>query len=145
MYTPETYFTQEVLSEVLSEFEWPAPYKLEDWLPDGIAMVFPKCCLFFMEGFESSMLLKFVPEDTGLDASLTLEEALLAFAPESSRTGAPYTPGLILDQSPYASVDVVKNRLRDLCKIILTHFQACLLGDFSWVERYKAYYANKRA
>ena len=145
MYTPKTYMTQEVLSQVLSEFEWPAPYALEDWLPDGIAMVFPKCNLFFMEGFEGSMLLEFLAEDTGLDASVTLKEVLLALRSSSAQTGAFDTPGLIRDLSPYPSVDVVKNRLRDLCKIVLTHFRTCLLGDFSWVERYKAYYANKPA
>jgi hypothetical protein len=143
MYMPKTYMTQEVLTQVLSEFEWPAPYVLEDWLPDGIAMVFPKCNLFFVEGFESNMLLEFLSDDTGLDSSVTLKEALLAFG--SVHTGAPDTPGLIDDFSPYPSVDVVKNRLRNLCKIVLTHFRTCLLGDYSWVERYKAYYANKPA
>jgi hypothetical protein len=144
MYMPKTYMTQDVLSQVLAEFEWPAPYTLEDWLPDGIAMIFPKCTLFFVEGFESEMILEFLlPEDTGLDKSVTLKEALLAISPDRER-GAPPTPGLIRDFSPHASLDAVKIRLRNLCTIVLTHFQACILGDFSWVERYKAYYAHKQ-
>lgn len=143
MYHPERYMTVEVLAEVLAEYEWPAPYTLEDWLPDGIVMAFPKSNLFFVEGFEGDMTLKFLPEDTGMDQTLTIEHALLAIGPDPEHTGGPLTPNLINDRSPHASLDKVKNGIRDLCTIILTHFQDCILGDFSWVAAYQAYLASK--
>lgn len=134
--------TMEVLSEVLSELEWPAPYTLEDELPDGIVMSFPDCDLFFMEGFESEMVLEFPPSRTGMDRSLTLDHALLALSPDPAGSGGLPTPGLINDRSPAPSVDKVKNGIRDLCKMVLTHLQPCILGDFSWVDKYKAHLAR---
>jgi hypothetical protein len=98
MYHPERFMTVEVLSEVLSEFEWPAPYTLEDWSPDGILMAFPKSNVFFVEGFEGDMPVKFLPEDTGMGQTLTLEHALLAIGPAPERTGGPLTPNLINDR-----------------------------------------------
>jgi hypothetical protein len=138
MYHPAEYMTVEVVSEVLSEFEWPAPYTLEDDLPDGIAMVFPKCTLYFVEGFESDMYLEFLAEDTGLDNSVTLKQVLVSMG------GIP-TPKLkvIDDLSRGASLATVKNGLRILCTIILTHFRSSILGDFGWVEHYKAYRARR--
>ncbi len=133
----------EVLSEVLSEFEWPAPYTLEDELPDGIVMSFPNCNLFFVEGFESEMTLELPPSETGMDRSMTIEHALLAISADPEGSGGVQTPGLINDRSPAASLDKVKNGIRDLCKMLLTHLEACILGDFSWVDKYKAYLAHK--
>ena len=54
MYYPKEYMTVEVVSEVMSELEWPAPYTIEEDLPDGIAVLFPKCTLYFVEGFRDS-------------------------------------------------------------------------------------------
>lgn len=144
MYHPERYMTVEVLAEVLAEFEWPASYTLEDWLPDGIVIAFPNSNLFFTEGFEGDVTLKFLPEDTGMDQTLTLEHALLAIGPDPERTGGPLTPNLINDHSPHASLDKVKNGIRDMCTIMLSHFKGCILGDFGWVAAYQAYLANKR-
>ena len=138
MYHPERFMTVDVLSQVLSEFEWPAPYTLEDWLPDSIGVVFPKCTLTFSEGFESDMQLKFLDRDTGLGNSVTLNEVLISM-------GGPDTPGLIDYFSPGASLEKVQNEVRDLCTMVLTHFKATLLGDFSWVESYKEYVARSRS
>jgi hypothetical protein len=130
--------TMEVLADVLSEFDWPAPYVLEDELPDGIVMRFPRSSLFFVEGFEGDMALEFLPEDTGTDQKLTVGHALSVIVPESTRKGGPITLNLIDDESPYASLEKVKNGIRDLCTIALTHLQPCILGDFGWVAAYKA-------
>lgn len=134
----------QVASEVLSEFAWPAPYTLEDWLPDGIAMVFPRCTLLYAEGFESDMALKFLPDDTGLDDTLTLTHALLALKAAPDRANLPPDPPLINDVTPAASLDKVKNGIRDLSTLVLTYLRPCLLGDFSWVEAYKAFAARAR-
>lgn len=136
MYTPQHYLTMDVLAEVLAEREWPAPYRLENYLPDGIAAVFPKCTLFFEEGFESDMEVSFLVEDTGLDEPVTLKDILI------SRGGVD-TPGLINFFSPHASLDKVKNEVRDLCTIFMTHFRGMLDGDFAWVDDYRKYLARR--
>lgn len=51
-------------------------YTLDDWQPDGIAVVFPACTLVIVESFESEMELEFSEEDTGVEYSLSLTHAL---------------------------------------------------------------------
>ena len=139
MYSPKRYLTLELLAEIVSEYEWPAPYTLEDDLPDGIIMKFPNSNLVFSEGFESDMDLQFLPEDTGTDTNLGFTHALMAIVPEAERDPKkPLTPGLINDDPPAASPIKVKNGLRDLCTIALYHLKPCILGDFSWVAKYRA-------
>jgi hypothetical protein len=142
MYQPEEFMTLDVVTEIVSQFEWPAEYELEDELPDGVLLVFPRCRLLLVEGFESDISIKFVARDTGLSTSLTLGEALL-----SVTGGGPLPeprPKLVGDDSPSASLEKVKHGLQDQCALVLAYFRPCLLGDFSWVEAYKAYYARKR-
>ena len=127
----------DVLAQVLSERDWPAPYKLEDGLPDNIAVVFPKCTLYFEEGFEGDMDVSFSADDTGLDSDVRLHDVLVSMGGVGDRT-----PGLINQFAPAASLDKVKNGIRDLCTILLTHFRPSLTGDFSWVEKYRAYKAG---
>lgn len=145
MYTPPSFMTLEVVSEVVSQFDWPASYTLEDDLPDGVVMEFPGCRLFFVEGFEGEISIKFLPRDTGLKTSLTMAEALLGLR-SAQAAGVSSGPKLDLfnDRSPRASLDKVKHGLHDQCVIVLAHFRDCLLGDFSWVETYKTYYARKQ-
>lgn len=145
MYNPETYLTLDVVTDVVAQFDWPAPYELEDELPDGVVMAFPRCHLLFDEGFESEVSIKFLTEDTGLATSLKLSEALLALKSTGFDTGVPPTLPLIHDRSPHASLAKVKNGLHDQCVIVLAHFRPCLQGDFRWVEAYKAYAARKRS
>lgn len=139
MYEPKKYLTMQVASEVLAEFEWPERYVLEDWSPDGIAMVFPKCILIFSEGFESDMDLVFSAEDTGLDEMLTLTDALLAIKSTSDPVSLPPAPPLIREHIPHASLEKVKIGIRNLSMLILTYLPSCMLGDFRWVETYKAF------
>jgi hypothetical protein len=127
MYNPPRYLTVEVLAAILGEFEWPATYSLEDWDPDGVGVVFPRCTLAFEEGFESEMQVRFV-EVHGLDRPVTLTEVTVAL-------GGLNTPGLINYFSPAASLDKVKNGTRDLCRILLTHFRSTLLGDPGWLDK----------
>lgn len=139
MYEPKRYLTMQLASEVLSEFEWPVAFTLEDRLPDGIAMVFPGCTPVFSEGFESEMMLKFLPDDTGLKETVTLRHAVVALKTIHDREHLPPAPALINDPSPVASLDKVKNGIRDLSTLVLTYLRPTLLGDFSWVEVYKAF------
>lgn len=146
LYNPEQYMTLELVDEIASQFDWPAPYTLEDELPDGVLMAFPKCHLLFVEGFEGEMLLKFIPQDTGLAQALTIQSVLLALRSEAEHRGEALPKqnlNLINDRSPPASLGKVRNGIHDQCTIVLAHFRQCLLGDFSWVETYKAYQARR--
>jgi hypothetical protein len=119
-----------------ARFAAPKVYHLEDYRPDGIAVVFPKCTLFFEESFESEMELSFDAEQTGLDSPVTIKDIFIS-------RGGVETPGLINYFSPGASLEKVKNGIRDLCTIVFTHFRPTLEGDFGWVEAYRAYLARK--
>ncbi len=135
-YNPPSYMTLEVLSAILKEFKWPAPYTLEDDLPDGIVMRFPNSNLYFCEGLDSEMCLKFLTEDTHTSYNLQIAHALLVMVPESQRDGKPITPGLLDYWIPGASLEKVETQIRNLCKIVLYHLKPCILGDFSWVKEY---------
>ena len=138
MYNPPTFLTPEVLADVISEFPWPAPFTLDDDRPDGIEIRLPRCHLYVTEGFESNMELKFLPESTGLDHTVTVAAALAALRKDPDRT-LPPRPKLIDFFSPQASLDKVKNEVRDLCTLLFTYFQPSLEGDFGWVASYRAH------
>jgi hypothetical protein len=146
MYHIEKHLTLEVAAEVVSRFEWPAPYTLEDELPDGIMMIFPACRLLLAEGFEGEVAIRFLVRDTGLPSSVDMDSALNALVSEAERAGAPFPRrsdlGLIRDASHQGSLDRVKNELHDQCAITLAYFRNSLLGDFRWVESYRAYLAR---
>ncbi len=141
MYSPPTFLTPEVLAEVLAEFSWPAPYALEDDRPDGIEVRLPRCLLYVTEGFESNMDLKFLPESTGLDRSVPIANALAALRKDPGRP-LPPRPKLLNYFSPHASLDKVKNELRDLCALLFTYFRPSLDGEFDWVAAYRKHSAE---
>lgn len=143
MYDPKRYLTMQAAEEVLSEFRWPAPYMLENELPDGIAMVFPRCTIMFSEGFESEMNALFSPAETGVQDPLSVGHALLTLRSGPGQANLPPEPPLIRDTIGPASLDKVKNGIRDLSTLLLTYLRPCLLGDFGWVEDYKALRARR--
>lgn len=138
MYNPPTFLTPEVLAEVLAEFPWPAPYTLEEDLPDGIEIHLPRCHLYVTEGFESDMDLKFRRESTGLNRSVSIVDALHVLATNPDRV-LPPEPKLINQFAGHASLDKLKNGVRDLCTLLFTYFRPSLEGDFSWVAYYRAH------
>ena len=98
MYNPPRFLTPDVLADVFAEFSWPAPYTLEEDF-DGIEVCFPRCHLYVTEGFESDMSLKFLPESTGLDCSVSVVDALAVLREVPGRT-LPAPPTLIDYFSP---------------------------------------------
>src|ERR1043165_9678567 len=138
MYNPPTFMTPEVLGEILAEFSWPASYVLDDDRPDGIEIRLPRCQLYACEGFESDMQLKFLPESTGLDRPVSIADALASLRKDPERT-LPPRPKLLDFFSPQASLDKVKNELRDLLTLLFTYFRPSLDGDFGWVPSYRKY------
>ena len=135
MYNPPRFLTPAVLGEVLAEFPWPAPYTVTADF-DGIEVRLPRCHLYVTEGFESDMDLAFLPECTGLDDMVSVGDALRALRADPDRP-LPPEPKLINYFSPNASLDKVKNELRDLFTLIFTYFRASLEGSFDWVTAYR--------
>jgi hypothetical protein len=131
MYMPPTFLTVEVLKDVVSKFEWPAPYTFEDKLPDGIILGFPKCHLFFSEGFESDMSISFLKSETGRPR-LMLPDAIRALEFAGTKVDTPdYGPS-----DGFASLQKVRTELHELCTLALAYLKPCILGDFSWVAAY---------
>ena len=128
------------LKRVLDEFQWPEPYELEDELPDGVAMVFPRCTLFWVEG--DGVAIQFLSQDTHFDAKLTHKHALRAVRSKLDPATAPPEPPLIDDIASMPSLEKFRNNVRDLCTLVLTYLRPTLAGDFSWVETAKAYFQS---
>ena len=137
MYNPPKYLTPAVLTEVMAEFPWPAPYTLKADF-DGIEVDLPRCHLYVTEGFESEMDLAFLPERTGLDEMVSIGDALRVLTNDPSRT-LPPEPKLINFFGPEASLEKVKNQLRDLFTLLFTYFKPAIDGDFGWVAAYRAH------
>jgi len=133
----KSYMTMGILREVLAEFEWPAPYELEDDLPDGIVVAFPRCHLYISDDYLGDVHLRFMTEDTGTNEMLRLGHAMAALVPQRKYGEPPSTPGLINDTSVDGSVEKVRNNLRNMCTVLLTHLRPVLLGDFSWAQIYR--------
>ena len=131
MYNPPTFLTVEVLSEVLAEFDWPAPYILEEH-EDGVVVRFPRASLFVMEGFESHMRLSFLRHPGELDRNVDLADAMIALRDEQDLPPVE----LIDDPEPFATLSKVRNGIRDLCTLVLAYFRPALTGDNSWTQAY---------
>lgn len=136
MYDPPKSLTPEVLGEVLAEFTWPASSYTLHRDPDGIEVRLPRCHLYVMEGFESVMDLAFLPESSGLHDMVSIGDALRVLATDPDRV-LPPEPKLVNFFGGHASLDKVKNDLRDLLTLLFTYFRPSLEGDFSWIAFYR--------
>lgn len=143
MYNPPEFLTPEVLAEVLAEFTWPAPYTIHRLL-DGIEVRLPRCRLYATEGFESDMDLAFLPESTGLDDIVSVGDALRVLSGDPDRV-LPHEPELINFRGTHASLEKVKNELRDWFTLLFTYFRPSLEGDFSWVAYFREHASWLRA
>lgn len=140
MYSPPNFLTRMNLEEILNEFKWPEAYVIGDdsCTADGIEVSFPKCTIYFREGFESEMSLYFSHIETKTNYNLTLFDAIYyVFEKEAKRDLNFKEPKLIEYFSPQASLEKVKNGVRDICTLLQAYLLPCIEGDFSWVEKYK--------
>lgn len=137
MYDPGSYMSMETMQEVVSEFDWPAEYVLEDELPDGIVLAFPKSNFFFVEGFESEVEVRFFSEDTGVDTPLNLKHALGILIPQERKGQDLKDLGIDENLPPRASADKVRAGIRNACILIQTYLMPVVDGDFSWVSQYQ--------
>jgi hypothetical protein len=131
----EEFLTESVLRGVLSEFQWPEPYTLEDDEPDGVFVTFPKCKLYFSEG--DRIAVDFVAESTGVEPWLSLHDALRAVRSMTPPGSGPEEPRLIEDIASLPSREKLENSIRDACTLLLTYLRPTLAGDFWWVEKAK--------
>ncbi len=133
---PKKLLTIEVFTEIIEQYEWPAPYTIENLLPKGIIMRFPKCNLVFVEAFQSTIELDFLVSDTHSPYTLELGHALSVVSPQAERKGKPLVEGLFNDNFPLPSIEKVQHGIHDICKIVLAHLTPCILGDWSWLPKH---------
>ena len=136
MYSPPRFLSLALLSEVLSEFEWPTPFTVADWLPDGIEVAFADCVLLFIEGFEGQMNLEISSPSAGIEEPIGLRRVLHTLR-ESGNLPANEV-SLINDVASAASPEKVKNGIRDLCRLVLAYLEGAVRGDQSWASCYKS-------
>ena len=132
-YHPKTYMTEELLEEILKEFEWPELYELEDDLPDGISVIFPECELYFVEFAEGQIEITFLADNIQTDYDVSIISAILALKEQKDYE----KPKLIADDSPFASFEKVQNGIKDNCTLLQHYLLPCIQGDFSWVDEFK--------
>ena len=139
MYNPPTYLNKAILEKILSEFKWPAPYIIGDdsCSPDGVEVSFPNCTLYFVEVFESEMRLYFSPDQTQTEYNIYLKDALYVLKEEAEKKAGFKEPNLTGYFEPQASIEKVKNGLRDICILVQAYMLSCIEGDFNWVSKCK--------
>jgi len=136
MYNPETFLTKELLVKVLDNYKWKDNYVIrkEDCTIDGIKVRFPKCILFFREGFESDISL-FIgnPLVKNIKYWSSFELINNVFKTKEEFRKLEY-----LDEfHPFASKEKVQLELHNLCIATKFYLQRCLSGDFKSVESYQ--------
>jgi hypothetical protein len=146
MYNPPTYLTSETLNQILAEFSWPSAFEIreEDCTVDGIKVRFPKCIVYFREGFESDIsfyLANPILKDIKYWSSFDLIHYV--YEPAIRNTPSFKEPALNNFFSPFASLEKVENGLRDICILIKTYLYPCIDGDYSLIEEYNNQHPEK--
>ena len=136
MFDSPRFLNTKVFTEVLSKFEWPEPFTIQDESPDGIILSFERSNFVFSESPDGDVVVGFLSEDTKCDLSLHIGHAMSIVVPESSRINGIATPGLIDEGMPFPSQEKVENSIHNAFTIILTHLQHVIQGDYSWVAEY---------
>jgi len=128
--------TMKMMADIVAEFKWPHEYKLEDDLPDGIILSFPRSHFYFSENrVNGGVRVLFFTEDTG-QPGLELGHALFVFWPEAERVTTKVAPGVSDEYWPFPSEENTRDGIRDACRIILARLRTVIDGDFSWVGAY---------
>ena len=143
MDTGPYYLTPELLHEIVSKYQWPAEYVIEDDQPDGVILQFPNCGLIFSEDSDGGVDVAFFTDQTQTAYNLHLFHAMLVFAPETERVN-----GRILNShqaeitSPFPSLENTTNGIHSICRMLLDFLSPVLQGDFTWVEEYRTMYPD---
>ena len=130
MYLSGTMISEQILQASLDQYTWPAPYELENEMPDGINLAFPNSNFFFFEGVNGGVVVEFLPENTGnSEITLTIQDALEALAPEVDTRGYDF-----FSISGPPSAETLQKGLDKCIHLIHTHLLPVVEGDFGWVE-----------
>jgi len=146
MYNPPTFLTKEILIQVLNVFEWPASYEIheEDCSIDGIEVKFPKCTLYFEEGFESEMRLSLANPLSVKNKYWTAFDLIhYIYAPICENSPNFQKPNYRNYFSAYATKEKVIFGLMDLCLSLQTYLLPCIKGDFSLANNIEMYKLDK--
>lgn len=140
MYNPPTYLTKKLLVEVLDNYDWNEEFIIDDkdCSIDGIKVRFPKCILYFKEGFESEMSLYIGnPLETKTKYWSSIELINNVFKPLFSSENNSSEPNYLDGFYPFASREKVILELHNLCIAVKFYLESCLCGDFHLVENYQ--------
>lgn len=139
MYNRNSFFNIEILKEVLSDYQWPAEYTLEEVEAGNVLLHFPKCKILFSEGFDSKMNAYFLNSEIGREewkGSLKIFDAVRILKPiKEKEPGFKQPTGLIrfLDEVP--SEQKVRDGLNNIIILLQAYLLSCIQGDFSWLDK----------
>ena len=128
---------------MLENYNWADSYIIreEDCTVDGIKVRFPKCILFFREGFESDMSLYLgnpLSDEVKFWSSFELINSVFAQKKKNNK------PQYLDNSFPFASKEKVKLGLTNLCIATQYYLKSCISGDFSWVGDIQKNKSNRR-
>ena len=143
LYQSNNFLTTELFTEVVSKYEWPTEYEVEDELPDGILMRFSESHLFFSENSDGEVELHFLASEIGIETDLDLYDALFVMIPNYQRLEKPLGHlNLIEDVSIDPSEQKIRNEMNDLCIIIQEYLLPYIKGDYDWINSCLEYRKN---
>lgn len=141
MHNHKSYFTKQVLTEVMKHYSWSENYQLETSYSNSVLIKFPKCTILMIEGFDSDMNAYFLNKDTGRGStqySLSVLDAVGVIKGKCklSKADMVLLDGAVrfLDIEP--SVNKVKQGINNICILLQVYLKPCIDGDFSWVIEY---------
>lgn len=135
------FFSIDILKQVLSQYNWPSEYNLEEGLSYNIRVQFPNCTLIFSEGYESSMSAYFLNNEIGRSDkqhSLTILDAVRSISATTEELNSDFQKHTGFNEyiEPEASTEKVIKGLNNICILLQVYLIPCIEGDFSWLEKY---------
>lgn len=123
------YISADLIKEALECYQWPAPYQIEDELPEGINVAFPQSNFYFVEGMYGDVSVEFLPDDTGDEQMrFTIQDALEVLTDVDTR-GYDF-----FHISGAHSEEKVVRDIERCIALIHEHLLSVVEGDFSWVD-----------
>lgn len=133
--TPE-FLTEKLLKEELEKFEWPEEYTIT-WVPDSLMVIFPKCKIYFREGFESNMSALIFDTNSPERQWSTFDLIHYVYRPIKEKEDSFVEPEYHNRMDGFASEEKVRCGVADLCLSVQTYLMDCLKGDFSAAYEYE--------
>lgn len=135
-YDPPQYFTKELLVEEFEKFFWPDNYEL---IVDGfgINIIFPKCKIYFEEGFEGNM------SSTIFDVSIndkywdTFDLVYYVYGALKEKSEFFIKPKYIEINEGFSSKEKVRKGVFNLCLRIQFYLIDCVNGNFKAIYDYE--------